>query len=719
MNKKKKARNPVLTIKQIILLIILSICLGIAGYLVIIFGGKLVVNEEALILDATTTIETTDGEVIAELYNENRTIVSIEQIPEHVQEAFVAIEDRRFYSHSGIDFQSVARAVYKDIIAFAKVEGASTITQQLAKNLFLHNDKTWMRKTKEVMAAIYLEREFTKEHILEMYLNEIYFGAGVYGIEEASQLFFSKSVEDLTLSEGALLAGLAKAPNGYSPINHPKKALTRRNVVLNAMRQTDKISAETLVQTKGKTLGLNIQKEKENPWVDSYVDLVMKEASEVYQLSVDELQRGGYRIVVGIDTNIQQIAYNQFKNDTYFPGNTAGAQGAFVMMNESEGAIVAAIGGRAYELGNLNRITVQRQPGSTIKPVAVYGPALMKEEYSPYSLIPDQKVSYEGYTAENVVDKYDGAVSVFEALRVSKNAPAVWLLDAIGISYSKSFLEKMNIDIQDKGLAIALGGLSNGITPINMMESYRPFVHGGKFMESHTINRIYDKQNKEITTEEQKEKQVFSNQVAWNMTEMLINVVENGTAEAGEFEKALAGKTGSTQHPLVNGEYKDAWFVGYTPEYVSATWMGFDRSDKDHFLTDGSAYPTMLTKAILSEVDEQKNLSKTFTKPKNVEPLPAPVEMPGMVQLEANYVFGGFSFVKGKLTWSKSDDDRVMYRIYEEQAGIDKRIGEVEGQSEFIIDDLPLFKTTRYYVVPYNPLTKVEGAKSNTVKIEL
>ncbi|WP_404451683.1 penicillin-binding protein [Virgibacillus necropolis] len=715
----KQKKKLTFNMKHIVIIIALIAFLGISGYLVIIFGGKLVVNEEDLILDATTTIETKDGEVIAELYNENRTLVSIEQIPKHVQEAFIATEDRRFYEHAGVDIQSVARAVYRDIIAFAKVEGASTITQQLAKNLFLHNDKTWMRKTKEVMAAIYLERQFTKKHILEMYLNEIYFGVGVYGVEEASQLFFSKSAEDLTLTEGAMLAGLAKAPNGYSPINHPEKALARRNVVLQAMDNAGKISTETRIQAQGKTLGLNLNQQEQTPWVDSYVDLVMKEAAEEYEISVDELQRGGYRIVVSMDQDIQRIAYKQFKDDQYFPGNTDGTQGAFVMMNQTSGDIVAAIGGRNYELGNLNRVTVKRQPGSTIKPIAVYGPAMMREEYGPYSLIPDQKASYDGYTAENVLGNYEGTVSIYEALRVSKNAPAVWLLDSIGIDYAKSYLEKMNISIEDNGLAIALGGLSKGITPIKMMESYRPFIHGGKFIESHTITRIYNRDNEMIVEGKHKEIQVFSSQVAWNMTEMLINVVKNGTGEAGDYEKALAGKTGSTQHPLVKGEYKDAWFVGYTPQYVSALWMGYDQSGKDHFLTDGSSYPTMLTKSILTEVDKQQPLAATFEQPENVEALPAPIELPKIENLKAGYTFGGFSLMDGKLTWSSPDDDRVVYHIYKKQKGIDQRIGEVKGKNEFIIDDVPLLQTTRYYVVPYNPLTKVEGARSNTVELSL
>src|SRR5690625_3002682 len=314
-------------------MIIVSIIflLGLIGYSIILFGGKLVIDEEKLILDSTTIIETTDGKDIGRLYDENRYLVTLDQVPNHVQDAFVAIEDVRFYSHAGVDIKSVGRAIYKDIIALGKAEGASTITQQLVKNLFLYHDKTWMRKTKEVMAAIYLEREFSKNEILELYLNAIYFGHGVYGIEAASQKFFSTSVRELSIAEGALLAGLVKAPNGYSPIDHPQKAIERRNLVLKVMEERDKINAATSLQEQGKTMGLNIQERTINPAVASYVDLVMKEAAQKHQLTIDELKRGGYRLIVNIDEVSQQIAYKNFKNDEYFPGNTTGVESAFIM----------------------------------------------------------------------------------------------------------------------------------------------------------------------------------------------------------------------------------------------------------------------------------------------------------------------------------------------------------------------------------------------------
>lgn len=705
-------------VKLFLWVVVALLLLGLVGFGTIIYGGKLVVNEEDLILDATTTIETSNGEVIDTLYNENRSLVSIEQVPAHLIDAFIAIEDRRFYDHEGVDIKSVMRAVYKDIIAMSKVEGASTITQQLAKNLFLYNDKTWTRKIKEAMAAIYLERNLSKDEILELYMNEVYFGHGLYGVETASNYFFSKTIEDITIAEAAMLAGLVKAPNGYSPINHPDKALERRNIVLQSMEDAGYIQAETKMSEQGKTLGLQVQKKEATPWTDSYIDLVMKEAAGVHQLSVDTLKNGGYRIIVNMDSTIQKIAYEQYQKDEFFPGNTAGVEGAFVMLEEGTGKIVSAIGGRDYRLGNLNRVTVQRQPGSVFKPVAVYGPAMMQEEtYTPFTLLPDQQTTE--YDVSNADGVYANTVTMYEALIQSKNTSAVWLLDQIGIDYSKSYLEKLGMPVEDEGTAIALGGLKHGVTPLQMAQSFQAFAADGKIMKSATIDQIIDRDGDVIFESEVEFKQVFSPQVAWNMTEMLVDTVEIGTATPGDYPKALAGKTGSTQHPYVEGETKDAWFVGYTPEYIMASWMGYDKSDENHYLTAGSAYPTKLTKSILTAIDQQSggSLSEEFTKPENVEALPEPIILPEITNLTAEYQFGGFSLLQGKLIWEGSDDDRVVYRIYQDNEGIDKRIGEVTGETEYYINNT-IFRNNKYYVVAYDPLSKLEGGRSETVELD-
>lgn len=706
-------------IKWLMIFIGSIVTLAIAGYMTILYGGKLIVNEEKLILPASTTIETVDGHVIGEIYDEKRYPVSIDQIPEHVKEAFIAIEDRRFYKHGGVDFRSVTRAVYRDIISRSKVEGASTITQQLAKNLFLENDKTWMRKTKEVMAAIYLEREFSKDYILELYLNKIYFGDDLYGVEAASKYFFSKSVQELSVSEGAMLAGLIQSPNHYFPVRHPERALERRNVVLRAMERAKRISTENRMREQGKTLGLDLKENERVAWNNSYIDLVMKEAAREHQLTIKELKRGGYRLIVNIDESIQKVAYESFQNDDYFPGNTKGVEGAFVMVDGKTGRIVSALGGRQYELGNLNRVTVKRQPGSTIKPLAVYGPAMMKEEYHPYTLLKDELIDYDGYPVSNIDGEYSGVVSMYEAMVKSKNAPAVWLLNELGIDYAKTYLDKMHMNIDDQGLAIALGGLSEGITPIDVVRGFSTFANEGKALEPYTIERIYDQEGNELFYAKTITSDVFSPQVAWNMTEILQYTVKEGTARHGDYQKALAGKTGSTEHPHAKGMVKDAWFASYTPEYVTALWMGYDQSDADHYLTAGSLYPTKLTKDILSKIDETTSLAESFIKPDHVKALQQPIELVDVKDVSASYVFGGFSLVKGKLTWKSENDNRVVYRIYRQTDGMSERVGEVIGEHEFVVDDVSLFRKNYFYIVPYDPNTKLEGNPSEIVELSL
>lgn len=695
--------------------ILLLLCIILYG--VILYGGGLIVKDEDFILNETSTIETADGKVIKSLYEENRNRIDTSTLPNYIKQAFVSIEDRRFYDHGGVDFRSIARAVVRDVAAGSKVEGASTITQQVSKNLFLSQDKTFMRKTKEAMASIYLERHYTKDEILDLYLNVVYFGEGAYGIESAAHAYFSKNAEDLTVSEAALLAGLVKGPNGYSPIDHADKAENRRNLVLKAMEKSGELTAKERVKASRKTLGINQPEQVDEPWFDSYIDYVMKEAAKDYELTIDELKRGGYRIVVNIDEAAQKIAYDEFQNDSYFPGNTAGTEGTFVL-RKSGGEIVALLGGRHYQLGDLNRVTVKRQPGSTMKPIAVYGPALMKKTYEPYSLLIDELKSYNGYTAKNYDEKYDGTVSLYEAIVQSKNAPAVALLDEIGLPYSKKYLSKMQIDLKDEGLSLALGGLKEGLTPIQMTDAYDTFRNDGVYEASKTIAEIYDDEEQLLTGLKSKRTKVFNQQVAWNMTEMLKYTVKKGTARKGYYSKALAGKTGSTQHPFAKGKTKDAWFLGYTPTYSISVWMGYDNSDEDHYLNGGSEYPTELAKNILTEFDKEANLQETFKKPKDVKSLPEPIKLPSIESIKANYEFGGLRLINGKLSWTvDSSENRIEYNIYRVDSGDDERIGNVKGKTEFVIEDLNMFSSDFYYVVPYDPLTKIEGTPSELTEL--
>lgn len=717
MRNKTEKRRKRIPYKYIGILVGILLALGIVLFLTVLFGGRFVVNQEDLVLKATTKIESADGEVIGRLYEENRTPVSIETIPDHVEQAFIAIEDKRFYEHTGIDIRSILRAVYRDIIAMSTVEGGSTITQQLAKNLFLTNDKTWMRKTKEVMAALYLERNYSKDEIMEYYLNEVYFAHGVYGIEEAAQYYYSKPASELEPQEGAMFAAMVKAPNSYSPVDHPEAARERRNLVLQEMEEMEMFSTEERLTLQGKTLGLNREQTEDKPWLASYIDLAVKEVTEEYDVSLEELRRGGYRIITHLNDEAQQVAYEEFQNDDYFPGSIEGVEGAFVLTEVDSGNIIAALGGRAFLSGDLNRLEVNRQPGSTIKPLVVYGPAMMEGGYQPYTLLQDEKTDFNGYVASNYDDSYLGEVSMYQALIESRNAPAVWLLNEIGISTGKKYLEEMNMKLDDKGLAVALGGFEEGITPVQLTDGYRTIASGGIYSASTTIEAVFTPSGESLADAPQKMIEVFNSQISWYLTRMLEGVVQEGTGTSGSYNLALAGKTGSTQHTSVEDGTKDAWFAGFTPEYATTLWMGYDQSDETRYLTEGSSAPTRLTKRILSRLESELKLSAAFEKPGSVEELPEPVELPVITNLEGEFGFGGFSLVKAELTWKASSDDRIVYYIYREGEEEDEKIGEVTGAGRYEINRINLFRPETYYVVPYDPLTGKTGEASNRTTI--
>lgn len=693
------------------------LALGITGFIFIIFGGGLVVDDADLVLPATTIVETENGELVGKLYNENRELVTIDQVPKHVQEAFVAVEDVRFYEHAGVDFNAVVRAVYRDIVAMEKVEGASTITQQLAKNLFLHNDKTWMRKTKEVMASIYLERHYSKDKILEMYMNEVYFAHGIYGIGTAAKYYFDKPVKELSVTEGALLAGLVKAPNHYSPYLDMEASKTRRDIVLSQMEKAGMLETEEMLSFQGKTVDVADQNQTDSPWLDDYLDIVIKEAASNYQLTLEELKRGGYHITVYMNEVAQRIAYEELQKDSYYHGSDSNVETAFVLLNQATGQLESVVAGRDFQIGDYNRALVKRQPGSVFKPLAVYGPALMDNDYQPYSLLEDRAQSYDGYQVANADGEYAGDITMYEAIEQSKNAAAVWLLDQTGIDYSKSYLKKMQMNITDNGLAIALGGLEEGVTPVQVAAGYRTFIHGGEWIEPHAIATIHDRSGNEIAGVEPEESVVFSEQVSWSMLRMLENVVKNGTATAGDYAKALAGKTGTTEHSQVDGAVKDAWFAGITPSYTTALWMGYDTSDATHYLTEGSSAATVATKAILQALDQEQVQEGSFRKPTDVEDVEQPIELPTINDLKVSYKLGGWSLIQGELTWTASDDKRVVYHIYQTTENGAKRIGQVQGKGQFTLTDVSLLQSSSYYVVPYNRLTEEQGNKSNQITL--
>ncbi|MBP1083722.1 transglycosylase domain-containing protein [Bacillus capparidis] len=696
---------------------VLTFVLALVVYLIILLLGNYVIDEKKLVMNASTKIVDNHGEQVDELFVENRDPVSFDDIPDHVANAFIAVEDQRFYEHPGIDVKSISRALYRDMIAGGKVEGGSTITQQLAKNIFLSNDKTFLRKTKEVIIALNLEKRYTKEKLLEMYMNQLYFGHGVYGIQAAANYYYSKDVKDLTVSEGAVLASIPKAPSNYSPILHPDKNLERRNTVISLMHDQGFLTAKAALQAQGNTLGLHVQKSSEKPWLDSYIDLVVKEAESKYSISAEQLYQGGYTIRVPMDARLQQSAYELMKEEGYFPGTDKKAEGSAVFIDNNSGGVAAAIGGREYAPRGYNRVISNRQPGSAFKPIAVFGPAMEEKVFQPYSLLDDSKQSYGGYTPRNYDGQYKGKVSMVDAIVFSKNAPAVWTLNRLGTETIQPYLEKVNINIPDKGLAVALGGLETGVSPLQMAGAYRTFAHDGSYEEPYFIQNITDQDGEEIITHKSKQQNVYSKQTAWNMTRMLQETVLTGTAKNGSYDGDLAGKTGSTSYTEVKGATKDAWFAGFNPNVTGAIWMGYDKTDKEHYLKGGSQYPTKLFKDILTKAGEGKNL--TFQKPDDVKELDRPIRLAAVEKVTADYSFKALGFFTVTLKWNNQEDDRVIYRIYEKKDGNETLLESVKGENSFTISFSNVFSDTSYRVVPYNSQTNEEGKGPGYVKPKL
>ncbi|WP_226556409.1 transglycosylase domain-containing protein [Priestia aryabhattai] len=686
--------------------------LGLIGYIIILFLGNYVIDEKKIVMDSATRLVDENGDELTKLYVKNRDLVSIDKTPKHVQQAFISIEDVRFYEHHGIDFKSIGRALYRDILAGGSVEGGSTLTQQLAKNVFLSNDKTLLRKTKEVVVAINLEQRYSKQKLLEMYLNQIYFGHGAYGIQAASKLYFNKDVSELTVEEGALLAALPKAPNSYSPILHPEKSIERRNVVLNAMQKAGYLSAEKNVRLQGRTLGLNIKEQAKNPAYLTYIDMVIQEAENKYSISSNELLRGGYTVKVPMNIKVQEAAYELMKENRYFPGTDNSAQGAFVLVDNKSGGVLSVMGGRDYVQKSLNRVNVKRQPGSTMKPIAVYGPALEEGQFKPYSLLQDKLRSYGGYTPKNVDGQYAKKVTMYDALKDSKNAAAVWTLNQLGVETSKQYLTKLGIPLDDKGLAVALGGLKEGITPLQLAGAYRAFAENGESIQPYFIQEIKDQDGKVIAKAVPETHKVFSKQTAWYMTKMLQGVVQEGTAQNGEFKGELAGKTGSTSYTNVKGATRDAWFVGYTPDVVGSVWIGYDSTNNQHYLTQGSSYPTLLFKDILTRADYDE---AAFQKPSGVKDLPKPIRLEQVKDLKQELTFHPFGLLTVNLSWTPSPDKRAVYYVYEKKGDKAEVIGKVKGKGAFEKERVNLLDSPTYYVVPYNSQTKQKGKKSNEV----
>ncbi|OGP63307.1 MAG: hypothetical protein A2V65_11175 [Deltaproteobacteria bacterium RBG_13_49_15] len=529
---------------------------------------------------AVTRIFSSDEVLLAELFQEKRNPVPLSEVPDRLKSAIIATEDRNFYQHTGIDVKGIARALVKDLFAGEFVEGASTITQQLAKTLFLTPQKTVARKIKEAILAFQIERRFTKDEIMELYLNQVYFGSGAYGVESAARVYFGKTLKELNLAQCALIAGMPKAPSRYSPFINRDLGRKRRNTVLKQMLDTRIISQKEYASASREALlpeGARPHILSAPYFVDHIKKLLEKEIGEslLYKggLTVNTTLSSGMQIhaesalLKGLQALTERMRQNRIKNPD--------PQGAFIALDVKSGAILALMGGKDFVKSPYNRaISAKRQPGSAFKPF-VYACAV-ENGFSQNHLILDAPVSYHGqkdgeeWRPDNYSKEYLGEIPLRKALSLSQNIPTIKLTEILGPSSVIRLATQMGIDSPlSPNLSLALG--TSEVSLLELTAAYAVFANGGEWIQPYSVTKVLDSDQKEIWSMSSVRKEVMSRSGAAIITNMLQAVIEEGTGKKAKIlGRRLAGKTGTTN------DFKDALFIGYSPSIVAGVWVGQD-----------------------------------------------------------------------------------------------------------------------------------------------
>ena len=550
---------------------------------------------------------------------QRRTSVPLQSVPAHVQAAFIAAEDARFYSHFGIDPYRMGGALLANIRHLSYAQGASTITQQLVKLTYLSHDKTIARKLREIGMAIKLERMLPKDKILEYYLNTVYFGAGAYGIEAAAQTYFGISASELSLSQSALLAAVIKSPSHYAPHINPDAAKSRRDMILREMESLGYADKADIYKAIAHPIDIRTidQSSMPHPWA---MDLATSEAASLLGISIDELLAGGYQIHTSLDTNMQREAESLFANAANFPKDAADgtpAQAAFVAVDPTTGGIMALCGGREYLVQRgLNRATdMLRQPGSALKPISVYAAAIDGLNMLPTSFIDDTQRDFGGgYSPRNSGDHYYGMVTLRESLSRSLNVASVDLMTKVGIASAMRYAKGAGLPItaKDANLSLALGSMTDGLSPAQLGAAYAPLINGGSAVAPHIVIKIIDAKGQAVYQHREQDAPVMSPQSAYLITSMLQTAAHAGSASRlSNIPGDIAGKTGTVA--MEGSGNRDIWTVAYTPRLIATAWMGFDAPDGEHKLPDsesGSGKPAMLCAQFLSVVNEPMQFKK-------------------------------------------------------------------------------------------------------------
>ncbi len=567
--------NRAVKIVLIILSAVLALFLAFFVYCVAVTAGERLDMQKLSLNENCILVFDRNGD---EIETAQKSAASLSELPEYLPNAFVAVEDKRFYSHRGLDYKRMMKAALKNVTSFSFREGASTISQQLVKNTHLSGEKTIKRKLKEIKLARALEKNFSKQEILELYLNSIYFGHSAFGVENAAQFYFGKPASDLTPAESATLAALVKSPNRYSPFRDAEKCLARRNFVLSLMQEQGYLSREEAKKAQEEPLPAAPHESRQS----AYLAPVFEELSSIFP---DARSGDKLRVYTALDPALQKLLESQ-ETDSDFCAAVRGADGGVKAFYSTCGIL-------------------KRLPASTIKPLAVYAPALEENLISPATPILDEKTDFGGYSPSDFGGKYGGYMSVRYALSRSVNVPAVKILNSLGVDRAAEYLGKMNLPVpqEDRTLALALGGMKEGYSLLSLVDGYATFARGGAYSPAHFIEKAEDCQGKLLYTREncqakELDRRVFSEDAAYLINDMLMTAAREGTAKKLKslpFEVAAKTGTGGT-----DAGNTDAYTIAYTSEDTVGVWLG--NRDNSPVKATGGGLPADIALRVLKAV---------------------------------------------------------------------------------------------------------------------
>lgn len=622
--KKKKRKLRWGRIFAVLICCMLVCCIGVAAYVATVLKDLPEWDENALFSDQTTFLYDATGGVFSEIHSsENRTYVTLDDMPDYLIDSFLATEDARFYDHHGIDLIRLGGALLVDLKTMSSSQGASTITMQLARTAILNNqDKKIARKIKEAVIAIQLENEYSKDEILALYLNEIYFGHSAYGVQAASQTLFGKDVADIDMAEAATLVGIIRNPRMYSPLYDAEASdRVKRQVLKNLEGYTDKYDSEAIAAAKEEVVqtGESAYTAAYNhPWYTDYVIDLAEDIITEQGYEASSIYTGGWRIYTTLNETVQSLMETAYSLDSNFPETYSAdlVESAMVVLDTDNNAILGLVGGREYATKRgYNRATaMKRQPGSTFKPIADYAPAI-EAGYSPATVANDVKTTFgTNWTPGNYDGSYKGIISMRTACQYSVNIASVKFLQMATVDASLQMLSKLGIDLDkahDNNLSIGLGGITYGVSPLQMAAAYGTLANSGIYTEPWCISRIEDSDGQVIYESKLNQNVAMKETTAYLVTDMLKTVTTAGTGTRAQLpNRDVASKTGTVQLPDLsyfkglNGN-RDAWFAAFTPEMVGVVWMGYDHDQDENgkvqYLRQiyGGKYPALIWRYVI------------------------------------------------------------------------------------------------------------------------